>query len=270
MYTKEDHTFMICAYQENPYLEECILSVLQQTVLGTVVVSTSTPNDYIWSLAQKYNLPMIVNKGKGDTVDNMNFAYSHANTRLVTLCHQDDYYCPQYLERILRLANDAKSRPIIIFTNYFEDRKGELVQKSRFLNIKKLLNWPLKFRFLRKSRWVRVKLLSFGDAICTPAVTINKQAVMGNLFSDENFYYVNDWVAWMKCARQDGEFLYDSTPLMVHRIWEGTNTTFDIENNYRSIDELKFLKTLWPAPIAKIICHFYAHAQDSNTIGEIT
>lgn len=270
MYTKADHTFMICAYQENPYLEDCIISVLQQTVLGTVVISTSTPNDYINGLAQKYNLPIIVNEGKGDTVDNMNFAYSHAHTKLVTLCHQDDYYCPQYLERILYLANNAGSRPIIIFTNYFEDRKGKLVEKSMFLNIKKVLNWPLKFKLLRGNKWIRIKLLSFGDAICTPAVTINKSVVSWDLFSDNEFYYVNDWVAWVKCARQDGEFLYDSTPLMAHRIWEGSNTTFGIENNYRSIDEQKFLNTLWPKPIAKVISHFYAQAQSSNTIGETT
>ena len=31
-YQGRNHTFVICAYQESAYLEECILSVLKQTV----------------------------------------------------------------------------------------------------------------------------------------------------------------------------------------------------------------------------------------------
>ena len=43
-YTGKNHTFAICAYKESPFLEECILSLLDQTVPFLRSVST-TPDD---------------------------------------------------------------------------------------------------------------------------------------------------------------------------------------------------------------------------------
>ena len=53
---KTNHTFAICAYKESKYLEECILSVLNQTIKSNVIICTSTPNDYIKRLAEKYKI----------------------------------------------------------------------------------------------------------------------------------------------------------------------------------------------------------------------
>ena len=39
------HTFVICAYKESAYLEECILSLKQQTVKSNIIMITSTPNN---------------------------------------------------------------------------------------------------------------------------------------------------------------------------------------------------------------------------------
>ena len=43
----KDHTFVICAYKESKYLEELIKSLKAQTVKSNVIMSTSTPNEYI-------------------------------------------------------------------------------------------------------------------------------------------------------------------------------------------------------------------------------
>ena len=92
-YTEKDHTFAICAYKESQYLEECILSVKNQTVLGEIVMITSTPNQYIRQLAEKYNIPLYTRNGESNIADDWNFAYEHAKTELVTITHQDDIYC---------------------------------------------------------------------------------------------------------------------------------------------------------------------------------
>ena len=52
----KNHTFVICAYKESQYLEECIKSVLNQNVKSNVIISTSTPNEYINNLAKKYDI----------------------------------------------------------------------------------------------------------------------------------------------------------------------------------------------------------------------
>ena len=52
-----DHTFAICAYKESPYLEECIKSLKNQTIKSNILIATSTPNDYIKGIADKYAIP---------------------------------------------------------------------------------------------------------------------------------------------------------------------------------------------------------------------
>lgn len=59
------HTFVICAYRESPYLEDCIRSLRAQTVKSRIIMVTSTPNDFIQGLAGKYQIPCYVNEGEG-------------------------------------------------------------------------------------------------------------------------------------------------------------------------------------------------------------
>ncbi len=58
------HTYVICAYKESPFLEECIRSLKAQTVQSEIIMATSTPNDYIRSLADEYEIPLFVNSAR--------------------------------------------------------------------------------------------------------------------------------------------------------------------------------------------------------------
>ena len=40
----KEHTFVVCAYGESPYLEKCIDSLEKQTVKSRILIATSTPN----------------------------------------------------------------------------------------------------------------------------------------------------------------------------------------------------------------------------------
>ena len=95
-YHNTDHSFIICAYQESPYLEACIRSVLSQTVKSDVKLVTSTPNAYIQKVANRYGLPLIINKFSSGIADDWNFAIHTAETLLVTIAHQDDIYGKHY------------------------------------------------------------------------------------------------------------------------------------------------------------------------------
>ena len=59
------HTFVVLAYKESSYLEECIKSVLNQKYPSKVVIATSTPNQYIENIADKYSLAIKVNPNPG-------------------------------------------------------------------------------------------------------------------------------------------------------------------------------------------------------------
>ena len=61
----KDHTFVICAYKESSYLEQCILSLKRQSVESHIIMITSTPNEYINGMAKKYGIPLFINEGEG-------------------------------------------------------------------------------------------------------------------------------------------------------------------------------------------------------------
>ena len=63
------HTFVVCAYKESEYLEECITSLLAQTVKSKIIVVTSTPNDYIQNLVKKYKLKENLGLSRIGTLD---------------------------------------------------------------------------------------------------------------------------------------------------------------------------------------------------------
>ena len=104
----KDHTFAVCAYQESPYLEECIKSLKKQTIKSNILIATSTPNDYIKGIADKYTIPYYINKGEGGITQDWNFAYSCAKTKYITIAHQDDIYEKDYLEIVLKHITRAK------------------------------------------------------------------------------------------------------------------------------------------------------------------
>ena len=48
---KEKHTFVICAYKESAYLEECVKSLKEQKKESNIIMVTSTPNNYIKNIS---------------------------------------------------------------------------------------------------------------------------------------------------------------------------------------------------------------------------
>lgn len=261
-YTPKDHTFVICAYGENPFLEESILSVMHQTLKTNAKISTSTPNDYIRNLAEKYRLPMMVNQGKGDMADNFNFAVHNGGTKLVTLIHQDDVYLPEYAEEMLRRVNRAKN-PILFSSDYGELRGTEQVFSNRLLNIKKVLRLPM--RLLPGTLPGKRLSLAFGDSICCPSVTYFPEK-MGTLEFRSGMKTNLDWELWEKLSRIPGSFAYSPKPLMLHRIHEGSETSHTIEETGRSGEDLEMFRKFHTEPAAKILTRLYSGSEKSNRL----
>ena len=91
------HTFVVLAYKESEYLEDCIKSVLNQKYSSKVVIATSTPNDFIKNIANKYSLKILVNPNPGQGIGyDFDFAISCGKTKLTTVAHQDDIYDYEY------------------------------------------------------------------------------------------------------------------------------------------------------------------------------
>lgn len=256
------HTFAVCAYKESPYLEQCILSLKEQTVASEIIVATSTPNAYIKSMCDKYELPYYVNEAPSGLARDWNFAYKQSHTEYVTLAHQDDFYEPDYTKNVLE-ALEKSENPMIAFTDYYEYRQNKKVHNNRNLNIKRLLLSPLKIRRFQKSIFIRRRILSLGNAICCPSVTYVKNALPKVLFKND-FLSNADWQTWELLSKRQGSFVYVDMPLMSHRIHEGSTTTEIIQDKKRQKEDLEILKKFWPGCIAGLIGKLYSQSEKSN------
>ena len=255
-----NHTFVICAYKVSPYLEECIKSILAQSVQSNVLMVTSTPNEHIEKLAKKYNIKLIINKGKSGIGPDWNFGVSNTNTDYVTVAHQDDIYNSDYLENIVEKINKKKDF-VIAFSDYNELKNGEVIPLTINLKIKKILLKPLKIN--NKSRFLKRIALRFGSSICCPSVTLNTR-ILGKTPYKTELKCNLDWDTWYECTKYKGRFMYIDKPLMKHRIHEQSETSNLIENNVRIKEDYVMFCKFWPNWFARIIMKFYKKAINTN------
>jgi len=259
-----NHTFAICAYKESSYLEECIKSLINQSLKSNIIIATSTPNEHIRNLGQKYNIPVYERDGVSDIQDDWNFAYSKVNTRYVTIAHQDDIYNKDYSKIVENsIRNDVGQ--IMFFTDYLEIKNNEVIPLTLNLKIKKIMLLPLRVKFLSSSKFIRKIILSLGSPICCPSVTINKDINGENIFKSDMKCNL-DWDTWYTLSRKSGQFVYIHQSLMYHRIHEESETSNLIENNVRQSEDYKMFLKFWPKPIAKLIARAYSKSLDTNKL----
>lgn len=260
------HSFGILAYKDSPYLPECIESLINQTVKSRIFISTSTPSEYISSLAKKYNLELfITEKGRGAVHDN-NFAFRNVKTKYVTMAHQDDIYMPDYTETCLAQAEKFNDS-LICFTNYSEIMDGKDRKVNLSLKIKRFMLWFfMPFSSYLKRKFWKKKLLSFGNPIAAPSVMYNLEKLPGFQFPIESAHKVNtiDWETWYDLATRNGQFIYAKKILLKRRIHKDSLTSLGLEDNSRYIEDLNMFKRFWPLPIANMLANIYKSAYKSN------
>ena len=261
---KKIHTFVVLAYKESEYLENCIKSVINQTVESNVVIMTSTPNKYIKDLAKKYNLEIIVNKGEKGMSNDFNFAYNCAKTELVTLAHQDDFYEKKYAETVLENYIKYKDS-LILFTDYYEIRNNKKVESNRLLRIKRVLLFPLK-KSLGKYKFNKRIILRFGNAICCPAVTFCKKNIPYQDIFSTKYNCSMDWAAWERMSKLKGRFVFIKKKYVGHRIHVESTTSEILGNDKRNQEDYEIYCKFWPKWFSKIISRVYKTSENSNRV----
>ena len=259
------HTFVVLAYKESSYLEECIKSVLNQKYPSKVVIATSTPNQYIENIADKYSLAIKVNPnpGKGIGYD-FDFAVSCGETELTTVAHQDDIYDYEYSDCIVK-AYLKNPNSLIVFSDYYEIRDKGNIYSNINLKIKRILLLPMRSKKISSTKFGKRLSLRFGNSICCPAVTF----VIDNIKSEDifkcDFVCDVDWFAWEKLSLKDSKFTFVNNPLMGHRVHEESTTTEIINDRIRTKEDLVMFQKFWPKFISNLINKFYVKAENSNS-----
>lgn len=258
---KPIHTFVILAYKESQYLEDCIKSVVNQSIKSNVVIATTTNNNFIKELAKKYNLKIKV--GNHTTIGgDFDFAIDCCDSKLVTIAHQDDIYEKNYLENIIdnyKKYNDS----IILFTDYYEIKNKDKVVSNKLLKIKRFLLLPLYCKKTSNLKFNKRAVICMGNAICCPSVTFVKKNITKQIFTSDFICNV-DWNAWEKLSKLNGRFIYIRKQLMGHRVHAESTTSQIIKSNTRTIEDYKMFQKFWPKWIAKILNKLYKKSEKSN------
>lgn len=255
----DDHSFVVCAYKESEFLEECIKSVLNQTVKSNVLLATSTPNDYIKNLCEKYSIEMFVNPVSGGGIGaDWNFAVSCCKTNLVTVAHQDDIYLPGYLEGILK-SYKPEERQILFATDYSQIIDGEVKENNRNMKVKRIISKQFNNRLLGDKKWFKHRCLSFGCPIGCPSVTLQTKYTTKTPYVT-GLSMTLDWLTWLTLSDLEGRFVFVDEKLMLHRRHENSETANCVNNNIRPEEDLMMLQKFWIKPIALIIRKFFSKA----------
>jgi hypothetical protein len=258
-----NHSFIVMAYKDSPFLGPCLQSLILQKRKSHVLIATSTPSDYINGLARKYGVQVLVNtEGKGIAED-WNFGLQQVKTKYVTLAHQDDIYLPEYTMCCVRAA-EKFSDTLICFTNYSELDFDREAKKNWMINIKEWILFsfmPFKKNIVKKT-WKKL-FLTFGNPIACPTVMYNIEQLKAFRFSGE--YSISlDWEAWYRLAGTPGRFIYVPQVLVKHRIHLQSETTAGLATNIRQIEDLKMFKKVWPPPLAQFFVKLYSSSYKSN------
>lgn len=259
------HTFAILAYKESRYLQDCIDSLMKQTIESEIILCTSTPSAFLENVAKKNNLQYFINPSRIGIANDWNFALQTAKTQIVTLAHQDDIYHEEYTEEVMKKVESNKDA-LIAFTSYDEivHRGSEIFIRKNSLNffVKKTILY-LSFRCKSVIRKQKGLLLAAGSPIGCPTVAFCKNNLQDFKF-DENFSINVDWKAWHDLSQKNGSFIWIKKILVSHRIYSESETSIGLSENRRQSEDMKMFEKIWPSKIAAIINKIYSTSYKNN------
>ena len=253
-----DHSFIVLAYEQSPFLGGCLETLRAQTLASPVSVATSTPCPHIAREAEAAGAPLLVNPERSGIGGDWNFALAAARTRYVTLAHQDDRYDPAFADRTMRLFR-ALPEGSLCFTGYREIGDDGRERPSKISRVKHLISAAMLGRAEAVSG-LRLRLfLSFGNPLPCSSVTFDLERLGGFRFSEE--YASNlDWEAWWRLQQQGRVFLHAYEPLVGRRHNGLTETSRLIKDGRRAQEDARMFARLWPHPIDRAIAALYAQS----------
>ena len=250
-----DHSFAVMAYGDSPFLGDCLRSLRDQTRASTLVLTTSTPSNFITDTAAAFGVPVMINPRRAGIAADWNFALAATPARRVTLAHQDDVYRPAFLDLSLAALRDARGAALA-FTGYDEiDDQGAVVT-SRISVVKHLLERLTLGAATRVAPTRLRRFLALGNPLPCSSVTFDRDRLGDFAFSDA-FQSNLDWDAWLRLADAGQVFARAPARLVGRRHNPLTATSRLIREGVRQREDLILFRRLWPGPLAEAIAWAY-------------
>ncbi len=259
------HAFVIPAYGNSPFLEQCLSSLAAQSRRSEIIVCTSTPFDGLDALCERYAAKVVRHGPNQGIAHDWNTALASTTAEWVTIAHQDDVYLPVFAERSLALVQRYPDA-IMVFTGYAEAHAKGPRSPSMAMWIKRALVEAALFgRRRAPGRVSKTNLLRFGCPIGCPAVSLRVGAIPEQIRFDGRYRVNLDWDFWLRLAQQvPGSFLCERKVLMHHRIHEASETTAGIVDGARAREDYELFTRMWPHPMAKLLARAYRLSYSYN------
>ncbi len=256
-----EHTFAVTAYGDSPYLESCLKSLIGQSVQSNIIICTSTPGDYIRMMAEKYDIQLFVREGEHGIGYDWNFAYEHADSRLVTIAHQDDIYHHDYVRTLMETKEKYPDMSVFM-TSSVSIKNGKLVEYGSIELIKKLLRTPLRIRELNHIPSVKRAVISWGNPVICPSCSYDKKLCGENIF-DTKYRFVLDWDALYRLASGPGRWICVERPLIMYRVHKDAATGQAIRDKTREQEEAEMFNRMHSESVSELIMGFYKKSYDA-------
>jgi glycosyltransferase involved in cell wall biosynthesis len=202
-------TVITPSYNQGPYIEKTIKSVLEQDYPNLeYLVLDACSKDETGAILAKYSdrLTAIIEKDKGQS-DAVNKGVARATGEIIAWLNSDDTYTPG----ALRAAGEyLAAHPDIAAVYGDADYIGE---DDRFIA-----------ECVHLERWSHHRLVHYSDFIVQPACVFRKAAfdAVGGL--DVDIHYPMDYDLWLRMAGAGQKFAYIPKKL-AHFRWFGENKT---------------------------------------------
>ena len=252
------HTFVIAAYGESPYLEDCIRSLKGQTRPSPILCVTSTPGPKLQALLDRYGIPLIVREGESGIGADWNFALAAADSLFVTIAHQDDCYGKHYTEELHR-AYEAWPDMTLFCTDAVLLRHGKRQYMSPMEAVKLLLRLPLRWKGYADRTGIKRLVLRFGNPIMCPSCAYRRN-VLPRPFFREDLRFALDWDCLIRLADREGRWICAEKPLLCYRVHDGAATARCLQDHSREREEADMFAKFWPGLLVRLLMKGYRQA----------
>lgn len=255
------HIFAVSAYKKSPYLRACIKSLLAQSVKSDIIICTSTPNSYIKDIADEFNIRLYIRQGIPCMAKDWNFACKKAGKGLVTIAHQDDLYCKDYVKTLLFMKERYPDMGLFTTASIII-KGGSLIDFGEANIIKKILRLPLRLKWFSHTLFIKRLSISFGNPVICPSCTYDKD-IYGDLYFNPTYNFVLDWDMLLRLSSKKGRWICIEKPLIMYRIHDDSATKRSIADSSRTAEESVMFDRLLPYPVSQIIKRAYRRAHNA-------
>ena len=215
-------TVVTPSYNQGQYIEETILSVLNQTYKNIqYIVVDGGSSDNTMQVIERYRnkIDIVIHEIDNGQTDAINKGFKLAKGELVGWINSDDILYADCVKKIVELYNKNNDGAIYYSCfNDFIDGTGKLLTT---------------YKMLIKSRDY---LLNKNYSIIQQASFYNTGIVKQVGYLDVSIHYCMDMDLWLKLLKYGPIYAFNERPLSAFRLWGETKTT---KGRYRFLRETR-------------------------------